>query len=429
MGHAGSGERGSGRVAGGGGGDSVAKGNRDAARKNVHRSEGWRILWYSNAPWVPTGYGQQTAQAVSRLVKEGHEVAVHCMYGLEGATSNWNGIKLYPRGMAPYSDDVMAAHTMDWANGNTSRKPFLFTLFDVWVFKSKSLAELPHIVSWVPIDHQPVPPEVAAWCARDNVFPLAMSRFGQRMLEHVKIRSAYVPHGIEPVFRPTERFKATDGTMTGRELMGVDDDRFVVMMNAANKGTSPSRKSFGENLLAFSIFAQNHPDALLYLHTEKDGAYGGISLPNLIKAVGIKDEQIRIVDQYAYRHGFPQEALAGLYTAADVLLATSMGEGFGIPVVEAQACGTRVIVSDFTAQAELCGDGWKVEVQPYWDPAQLSWFGTPNVRQIVAALEASYLAERGVSEKAVEFGAGYGADRVFEEYWVPALEEVGRWAS
>ena len=100
------------------------------------------------------------------------------MYGLEGAASNWNGVKLYPRGMSAYSDDVVVAHFMDWANGDLKVKPLLMTLFDVWVFKSASFDEVPHIVSWVPIDHQPCPPEVVAWCKRSNVFPLAMSKFG-----------------------------------------------------------------------------------------------------------------------------------------------------------------------------------------------------------------------------------------------------------
>jgi glycosyltransferase involved in cell wall biosynthesis len=351
------------------------------------------------------------------------------MYGLDGATSYWNGIKLYPRGLSPYSDDVLAAHFMDWANGDLDRKPFLFTLFDVWVLKSKSLDQVPNIVSWVPIDHQPCPPEVVEWCKRTNVFPVAMSEFGQKMLEHAGVNCAYVPHGIEATYKPTPEFQASDRMMSGRELIGVSDDRFVVMMNAANKGTSPPRKAFGENLLAFSIFAKSHPDAVLYLHTERDGAYGGIHLPNLIAAVGLNDEQVRIVDQYAYRAGLPQPAVASLYSAADVLLATSLGEGFGIPVVEAQACGTRVIVSDFTAQSELCGAGWKVEVQPYWDHQQRSWFGTPKVPQIVAALEAAYAEPRGVCKEAVEFAAQYEAGLVFDNYWKPALQQIAKWSS
>ena len=147
----------------------------------------------------------------------------------------------------------------------------------------------------------------------------------------------------------------SDGSVkTPRELMGIGSDRFVVMMNAANKGIVPNRKSFGENLLAFSLFAKNHDDALLYLHTEQFGAMGGIDLVKLVNAVGIPEHQVKFVDQFAYRNQIPNHILAGLYSMSDVLLAVSMGEGFGIPVIEAQACGTPVIVSDWTAQPELC---------------------------------------------------------------------------
>ena len=134
----------------------------------------------------------------------------------------------------------------------------------------------------------------------------------------------YAPHAFEDVFVPTHKLNNGRGEFTGRQLMEVDEDRFVVMMNAANKGQNPSRKSFGENILAFAIFAQERPDALLYLHTERDGAMGGINLVHLLEACGVKKEQYKIVDPYAYRTGFPQQALAALYTASDVLLACSM---------------------------------------------------------------------------------------------------------
>ena len=387
-----------------------------------------RILWYSNAPWAATGYGQQTAQVIQRLKEENHEIAIHAMYGLAGSSSTWNGFKVYPQGLAAYSDDVVVAHTMEWASHNPDLPILLMTLFDVWVLKSESLKTLKNIASWVPIDHQPTPPDVLQFCSRPNVRPIAMSKFGSRMLDIAGVEHLYVPHAIEDVFQPTEKIDTNGGgRMTGREFMGWQDDRFVVTMVATNKGNQPARKAWAENILAFSIFAKDRPDAVLYLYTEPDGAMSGINLPILLDACGVSPDRYKVVDQYAYRHGIPQKVMAAMYTASDVLLCSSMGEGFGIPVIEAQACGCRVIVSNFTAQPELVGDGWTVEGQPWWDAAQKSWFFTPNVPDIVKALEAAYDAPRGPSGEAVKFAAQYGADFVFDHYWKPTMEVLAKW--
>lgn len=390
-------------------GSSARDGNRNSPT-------GRQILWYSNAPWAATGYGQQTAQLVPRLIQDGHNVAVHANYGLEGANTVWQGIQIYPKGQSAYSDDVMVAHYQEWAHRNPEATPLLMTLFDVWVFKSKSFDQVPQIVSWVPIDHTPAPPEVLQWCKRQNVMTVAMSKFGQQMLFNAGVDAVYAPHGIEPVFKPTASVQG----ISGKKLMGVPEDSFVVMMNAANKGNHPPRKAFGENLLAFAVFQKKHPDAILYLHTDMMGL-SGVNLRTLAQACGIPDDRVVFADQYAMRQGIPSEVLACLYSNADVLLACSMGEGFGIPVVEAQACGTRVITTNQTAQPELNGDGWLVDCQPYWDVSQLSWFHTPYVREIVEALEQAYNAPHGTSEKAVEFAQQYNADTVFNQYWRPIM--------
>jgi glycosyltransferase involved in cell wall biosynthesis len=122
--------------------------------------------------------------------------------------------------------------------------------------------------------------------------------------------------------------------------------------------------------------------------------------------------------------GIPKEALAAIYTAMDVLLQPSRGEGFGIPAVEAQACGTPVIVSNATAQPELVGAGWLCEVQPNWDVAQECWFFTPLVPSIVDNLNAAHAHGRSRSPAAIEFAAAYDADVVFDKYWRPVLREL-----
>jgi glycosyltransferase involved in cell wall biosynthesis len=390
-----------------------------------------RILWASNAPFASTGYGVQTAQVVERLKADGHEVAVACNFGLQGSETEWGGVKLYPTGVSPYSDDILHAHSQHWSSG--SKLPSLVvTLFDVWALKNPTIERIPRIAAWAPIDHKPSPPEVSEWLKRPNVMPIAMSKFGAEMMTLDGIQHLYVPHAFDgKVFKPTPSFLDAQGRkIRGRDIMQIQDDgAFVVMMNSANKGRTPPRKCWGENLLAFSIFAASRPDAILYLHTDQSAALGGVDLSRLINACGIRSEQVRFVNQYLYRMNMPQQALASLYSDADVLLTASAGEGFGVPVIEAQACGAPVIVSNWTAQPELVGDGWVVDGQPLWDSFQDSWFFTPNVAQIVEALELAYERGRRVepSADAVKFAEEYEADRVYAEHWRPAMKTLARW--
>lgn len=386
------------------------------------RAAGRTVLWASNSPTSPTGYGTQTAQVVRRLKREGHQVAVASNYGLEGAVSSWEGIKHFPRGFDLHSNDIIPAHLHAWAGENGSTDPLLITLYDVWVYGGQQWDTVPKVASWVPVDHAPMPPKVAAWCRRDNVTPIAMSRFGQSMMQRAGLDCLYVPHAIEPVFAPTPTYTAPSGEeITGRAFMNVPADAFCIGISSANKGQVPNRKAFPEMFLAAAMVMEQHDDVWLYVHTEDRGAMGGINLHELAEATGVPKDRLRFVDQYSMRLGIPQELMAAVYTGMDVLLQTSMGEGFGIPAVEAQACGTPVAVSNASAQPELVGDGWVVEVQPWWDPMQRSWMATPTIGAIVEALEDAYERDRSRSDKAIEFAQQYGADYVFDRFWKPAL--------
>jgi hypothetical protein len=86
-----------------------------------------------------------------------------------------------------------------------------------------------------------------------------------------------------------------------------------------------------------------------------------------------------------------------------------------------------VIVTDFSAQAELAGPGYKTLAQPRWDPAQLAYFCTPIIDDIADALRHAnenrdLLAELGPQCRT--FAEQYDADSVYAQYWRPALEQL-----
>lgn len=380
-------------------------------------------LWFSNAPWAGTGYGTQTKQVVERMRDDGHAIAISSNYGLQAMQTVWEGIPIYPMGFEAYSNDVAGANFHDWARKNPDLVPHLFVLFDAWVLKGKHWDELP-VSIWTMVDHMPVPPDVMRVLSKPNITPIAVTEWGQgEIIRQGREDARYIPMAIDTgLYTPTMEY---DG-QPGWQLMGFDSgDYHITMICNANKGVLPARKAWGENLLAWSIFASRHDDARLYIHTERHGNVGGIQMDPLFKAVGLKEHQYRVVNQYANFIGIPNEAMAVLYSNADVLLAATMGEGFGLTVLEAGACGTPAIVNNFSAQPELVSeDSWLTEGQPWWDPAQFAWFNTPNVMSIVACLEESYARGKGRSTKQIEHAAKYDADLVWDQYWRPYLKEL-----
>lgn len=378
----------------------------------------------SNSPGAATGYGVQAQYLAEKLLQNGAKVASLSNYGLEGRfdsiKTKYGEIAHYPRGHSLYSEDVMGLWTKDFASKNPNLKPFLLTLYDVWVLNN--LKYDGEIISWVPLDHITLPPEVAKFLLRSQVTPIAMSPHGKRQMEENGIDCHYIPHVVDTkVFKPTKELMGKPA----REWLGVPEDAFLVTMVQANKANGlVHRKAIGEQLLAFALFKKERPNSFLYIHSEPSKVYGGFDLGRLLKSVGLDQSSVLIADSDQLRVGYPQEFLAGIYTASDVLLGCSYGEGFGVPIVEAQACGTRVITSGFAATQDLASeDSWLVGGQPFWDEPQGAFFQIPYVDSIVQSLKLAYDAPREKSQIAIDFAKQFDVEEVWKNYWLPFWKE------
>lgn len=380
---------------------------------------------FSNSPTQPTGYGQQAAYLIDRLKRDGADVASLSNYGVEGNTtvyrSPFGDVPHYARGSDPYSNDVSPMHHAHWKAQNPGKPDLWLSLYDVWVLNNPAFDKM-NIASWVPLDHVTMPPKVEAWLSKPNVTPIAMAPNGVRQMQAKGIECEYVPHAIDTtIFKPTDKIQGTDV----REFMGLTDE-FVVGMNAANKSSGLiHRKAFSENLLAFAIFRERHPDAVLYIHTDPLGGGHGWNIVKMLQAFGIPKEAVMFPPYIDYKYGMAQEDLAALYSAMDVFLAPSFGEGFGLGTIEAQACGTRVIGSSWAATPDLVAeDSWLIEGQPMWDAGQDAIWQVPLIPSIVEALELAYKAERGVSKVAIDFAKDFDVETVWDKYWIPTLEKL-----
>lgn len=374
-----------------------------------------RIFWWSNAPWTHTGYGNQTRLFVPRIQALGHTVILGANYGLDGAVLDIdNGVSIYPRGLDSHGSDVLAPHS------ERARADITITLYDSWAFDPSATARV-RWCPWMPVDHEALPPVIkeriaTAWQ------PIAYSRHGERCLREAGFDPLYVPHGVD-----TRRFCPGDRAEARERLGFVGKDTFLAIMVAANKG-QPSRKAIPEVMLAWKALKEKHDDVQLYLHSHDGPEMQGYDLQLMRQAAGLEHGDVLFAEPYQLILGYPDAWMADLYRAADVLLSPSYGEGFGIPIVEAQACGCPVIAGDWSSMGELVFGGWKVgrdESQPFYTPLG-GWMRIPYVSAIYERLEAAYAAKDNerLRKKARAGATRYDVDLVTKDYWKPALETI-----
>ncbi len=357
-----------------------------------------KVLIHSNAPWVPSGYGKQTAHLVRVLQELGHEVVVSCFSGLTGAPIEWNGALVLPSGMFEYGVDVLLPH-MEHVQPDLT-----VALMDVWKLGPLAdalLAQPRPVAAWVPVDCTPLSRLDEAFFKTSNVKPIAMSRFGEAQLKNAGLDPLYAPHVVDrQVFKP---LTAEDRTKY-REAMGVDD-RFVIGLCAANNDST--RKGFPEQFEAFRKFHQEHPDAMLWVHSIGKSARG-LDLPRLALEMGIEPTSVRISDTYPQVAGmFDDSLMADWYGMLDVLSSCSYAEAFGVPMVEAQACGTPVIATAGSAMREQTLTRWSVQGQPYWNHVHGAWWTRPDVDAIVRAYKNARLHAKNYRDKARDRSGEY----------------------
>ncbi len=221
---------------------------------------------------------------------------------------------------------------------------------------------------------------------------LTPSAQGARVLhEHVGVplhRIRVVPEGFDPeIFRPP----AADVLQTTLTKHGLDGRPYIMTLG----GIGPRKNQLG--LLRAFAKADIDREWMLLL------AGSGKENPGFLeeaKLLGVDRSRIQFITWVE------AEELPALLSGAGFYCCSSMHEGFGLPVIEAQACGTPVISSNRGALLETLG-----ELGISFDPEDEDEF-TAAIEKMAgdSALRAA-LAKRGIERVRAE----YTWDRVAEK--------------
>ena len=353
-----------------------------------------RVMPISDSPWAPTGFGTNTKNIACILAAEGHIVGYG---GCQNPKHDPNYEVPWPLGQEEKKVSMELLPMMHMGQEKFGEKSFdtweknfkpdvCLTHLDIQMFswlvqrKIPSHANIPlreenkwlttkqrdtmfkkmwrdivkgpkwKIASIIPIDGQPSIPHWAD-VLREVDYPIAMSRYGEEVMkEDFEAlgagwfdRLTTIPHGVDcNLFKPLHNLPKPDNA-------------FIVGCVARNQ----HRKNIPRLLKSFKHFVEKDKltpkDARLMLHMDWND-YMGWNIEYMADYYNLTDYLIPpMMGKLDEGGGVSEEKMVEIYNTMDVFALPTAGEGFGIPTLEAMACGIPVIITNYTSSYELIG--------------------------------------------------------------------------
>jgi len=300
-------------------------------------------------------------------------IGTYTRHLLQGLHARGNGFEVHAITRAQHTGDVEP-----WCARMTVVNASIYTLREQWTVpraaKGCDLLHVPHynapllegaplVVTIHDIIHITDPD--CHWSFKSWAYARPMLRAAARKAHHIITVSEYskaqiverlgvapskvsaISNGLNGEFLPMRRGEALNAVS-----VALDIDRPYLLY----VGNLKRHKNVSTLLEAFTMLREWHdvPQRLLLLG---DDPHGKRRLEEQAAKLGIAD-RVSIVPFVA------QELLPKVYAAADALVMPSRVEGFGLPVLEAMACGTPVVCSRAASLPEVGG-----EAVLYFDPS------------------------------------------------------------
>ena len=399
-----------------------------------------KVLWLSDAGCT-TGFSRVTHAIGERLVEDfGHEVHV--------LATNYRGdswmcerpghdhvtpLRLYRPDTIVGNDiygrariiEMLARVEPDVVVFLQDPQVVLNTLFANTKDPERILLQYRPMITYIPCDGTDLPP---TWT---GVLPsvtnvVAMSEWGQKFYKPSKL----VYHAIDQeTFWPIWEKPKTTSTgivCTTKEeckaAFGLDPEKFLVGRIDTNSG----RKDYAALIKALWPLMEEHADVEAWFHCQDEAPYSGLRMQDMFlrNLTKVKPERFHFPGLHTSFEGWDLEDINVLYSAFDIFVSTSRGEGAGLGNMEAIACGIPVIAQNVSAIPEYVGPGGiLLEPSGYMSTppsGEDTWL--PDIPAFTAAMERLYqdpdlrreLGEAGVKhirQFTWDFAAG-----AFDEY-------------
>jgi glycosyltransferase involved in cell wall biosynthesis len=382
-----------------------------------------RILASGDSLKLNTGYGRLSRQILSQFASQGADV-LQIAWGrqeppervpiADAEGKNIGNIAIVP----PHTADQFATETLK--NYIVGWKPHMLYMSNDYMVSEilyqraiiNSEFQLPFWSQYGIIDG----PYCASLGYKDIIAscdcPIVPSKYGLEQIKPINPNVMYIPHGVDrKVFYPLpeqerERIRESLG-MGGKFVFG-----------AVNRNIW--RKQFPILLFSYANLKHVHKlkDIALFINADPRDNFGNdIFRWAKVLNLTISNEPDKPADIMLHRGNvnfiitIDDNELARVYNSFHCLVSASMSEGFGLPTLEAQACGVPAIICDNTANTELVkGHGWLYPTAKNADGSPV--LVPPTIAQVTyfyempdqAALEYSMLEAYNKDELRASYG-------------------------
>lgn len=306
-----------------------------------------RILWCGDSPTVSTGFSRCTVAACAELHNAGHEVHVLGM-------SYFGDPHEFPYAIYPCVQPLDGGRDA-FGVGRMAvlakrLKPDLIVILqDPWnieayieTMKAAGVDPMPPVVGWLAVDGK----NQRGKPLNSLAHVVTWTQFG---IDELRTGGYEGPASIVPLGVDTSIFYSRDRKEARRAagIGSLPDGAFVVGVVGRNQ----PRKRIDLSIEYFAEWVKREgiDDAYLYLHVAPTGEQG-CDIGSLARYHGMRGRVIWAKPDVGV--GIETERMASVYSAFDVLLSTTQGEGWGLTAMEAMACGVPCVLPDWSAYGE-----------------------------------------------------------------------------
>ena len=398
-----------------------------------------RILWCGEASFLNTGYAIYAREILTRLYQTGkYKIAeLGCYASADNPAIKDIPWRFYPT--LPVNEQENHEYSANPSNQFGEwrfddicldfRPDVVIDIRDWWMVEYQERSAFRRFYKWAimpTVDSEPQQDQyLSTYINADAVF--TYSEYGQRVLEQ-ETNGKIKPAGISSPGANFDDFKPVSNKSQHRQSFGFMDGVNIVGTIMRNQ----RRKLYPNLIASFRKMLDENPDmqgnTYLYMHTSHPDL--GWDLPYFIKKYNMGNNSLFTYKCRDCGHFFPSfyqdvkapctrcggnnafmpntalgvspKELSSIINWFDVYVQYSVCEGFGMPQVEAAACGVPLITVNYSAM-ESVGKALKAEmVQPkhfFWDSPTHSERAIPDDDELISKIKKLVKMPRSLRSK------------------------------